>query len=145
LTGFSVQPPARQKIAEIEVGRLDEKNGQLTLLFYPVDAAGQRRRDYHVPLFTSGKRFELAVEVIDWRGTWAFLGERGFYQYVSLSGDGAENVRKDLSVGQRPGGVGGAIFLQQSTTWQGRPAKDLREGEVYDVFLGESLEVTLRK
>ncbi len=149
LSGFTVQPPQRQKIAEIEVGRFDKENGQLTLLFYPVDAAGQRRRDYHVPVFSTGQQFELSVEVFDWRGAWSWLGEKGFYQYLSLGGvpNGTSTgvpARKDLSIRAKPGGVGGMIFLEPSLTSNGKPGKDVSEGDVYDIFLGDKLEIALR-
>lgn len=144
LSAFAQVPPARYKIAEVEVGRTDPVSGQLTLLFYPVDAAGQRRRGYHVPVFTSGKRFELNVEVFKWRAMWSWLGETGFFQYVSLGGDAGANM-KDLKFGEKPAGVGGAMFLAPSTNWTARPGQDVREGDVFDVHLsGEKAEVTLR-
>jgi len=149
LGGFAVQPPSRQKIAEIEVGRIDAANGQLTLLFYPVDAAGQRRREYNVPVFTAGRRFELAIEVFDWRWGWQFLGEKGFYQYISLGGTEASTAAapfvRDLSIRPKPGGVGGAMFLGPSLKWQAKPSHDVKEGDVYEVFLsGDQLELRLR-
>jgi hypothetical protein len=136
VSAFPQLPTARQKIAEIEVGRLDPVSGQLTLLFYPVDAAGQRRRDNHVPVFTNGKRFELIVEVFNWRSMWSWLGESGFYQYVSLSGEPG-SPSKDLTQRPKPGGVGGAMFLRLSPNRVMKPGADVREGEVYDVYLSD--------
>jgi hypothetical protein len=144
LSAFPQSPPSRQKIAEIEVGRIDAVSGQLTLLFYPVDAAGQRRRGYHVPVFTTGKRFSLTMEVFRWRGVWAWLGESGFYQYVSLGGDPG-SPSKDLSQRPKPSGVGGAIFLTPSLNWETTPGADVHEGEVYDVYLSsDAADVKLR-
>lgn len=144
LSTFAPVPIQQQKIAEVEVGRRDPVSGQLTLLFYPVDAAGQRRRGYHVPVFTSGERFEFNVEVFQWRGLWSWLGENGFYQYTSLSGD-AGSVTKRLGTGSRPGGAGGALFLSPSVFWTARPSQEVSEGEVYNVFLsGEQVTVTAR-
>jgi hypothetical protein len=141
LSAFAPVPVKAQKIAEVEVGRRDPVSGQLTLLFYPVDAAGQRRRGYHVPVFTSGERFELNVEVFQWRGMWGWLGERGFYQYTSLGGDSG-SVTKRLGNGVRPGGVGGALFLSPSVFWTARPSQQVVEGEVYHVYLsGEQITV----
>lgn len=144
LSAFPQLPVARQKIAEIEVGRTDPVSGQLTLLFYPVDAAGQRRRGNHVPVFTNGRRFELTVEVFNWRSMWAWLGDSGFYQYLSLSGESG-SASKDLSQRPKPAGVGGALFLRSAPNRAVKPGNDVQEGEVYDVYLsGESAELILR-
>ena len=116
----------------------------MTLLFYPVDAAGQRRRGNHVPVFTNGRRFELTVEVFNWRGMWAWLGDSGFYQYLSLSGENG-SPSKDLSQRPKPGGVGGALFLLSSPNRAVKPGNDVSEGEVYDVYLSDnSAELILR-
>ena len=144
LSAFPQLPTSRPKIAEIEVGRTDPVSGQLTLLFYPVDAAGQRRRGNHVPVFTNGRRFELTVEVFNWRGMWAWLGDSGFYQYLSLSGENG-SPSKDLSQRPKPGGVGGALFLLSSPNRAVKPGNDVSEGEVYDVYLSDnSAELILR-
>jgi hypothetical protein len=143
VSAFAQVPARREKIAEIEVGRADAVNGQLTLLFYPVDAAGQRRRGYNVPVFTRGKSFELNLEVFKWRGLWSWLGETGFFQYVSLSGANGEG--KDLASRAKPGGVGGAMLLSPSVNWTAKPGQDVKEGDVFDVYLSDdSAEVVLR-
>ncbi|MCC6575521.1 MAG: hypothetical protein IT462_17215 [Planctomycetes bacterium] len=150
LAEFSVQPGTRTKIAEIEISKYDRDTGHLRLVFYPADAAGQRRRDYRIPVFTTGQRFELQVEVVEWRGAWGWLGERGFFQFVSLNGrnagalPGSQPQRKDLRVSPTPGGVGALVFLRNATIWRGEPGEDVQDGQIYDLYLGEKLEVELR-
>lgn len=144
VSSFAQVPSTRQKVAEIEVGRTDGVSGQLTLLFYPVDAAGQRRRGYHVPVFTNGKRFELNMEVFKWRGFWSWLGETGFFQFGGLRGSN-DGASKDLSTRPKPGGVGGAMFLGPSLNWSAQPGEDVKEGDIFDVYLSDDkADVVLR-
>lgn len=149
LAEFSVQPDGRAKIAEIEVSEYDEQSGQLRLVFYPADEAGRRRRDYQVPVFTSGSRFNLELEVMEWRAGWNWLGERGFFQFLSVGGqvpEGATLVpsRKDLRVAPTPGGVASFVFLRKAVPWRGGPGATVKNGQIYDVFLGDKLEIELR-
>ena len=150
LAEFSVRPTARAEIAEIEVSGYDAATKQLRLVFYPADAAGQRRRDFKIPVFTSGSRFDLEVEVMEWRTAWAWLGERGFFQFVSIAGsDDAGGVagqptRKGLRVGPTPGGAGAFLFLRGALKWRVSPGQELKDGQIYDLYLGDGLELTLR-
>lgn len=146
LAPFARRPMERRKIAEIEVGRVDPETGRLTFLFYPVDEAGERRRERRVPVFTSGGRFELEVEVVEWRDSWEWLGGPGEFRFKGLSGyddkEGAATAdRRDLSSGSAPGGLGGWLFLKPSTVWSAVPEKACLQGEVFDIYLGERLEV----
>jgi hypothetical protein len=132
-----LQPPRHAKIAEIEVGKLDPEANQLNLLFYPVDRAGRRMSDQRRPVLTSGSQFELDVELVEWRGMWAWLGEGGFYQFVSLSGvqDGFGTMpeRTLLGAADLPQTVGARIFLRRPVPRQIRQVGS--EGEIYNVYL----------
>ena len=134
-SGLPVQPNERSKIAEIEVGRLDTETGQLNLLFYPVDRAGRRQTAQRRPVLTSGREFELIVEVLEWRAAWAWVGEGGFYQFVSLGGvGGADNPEQtELEHADLPRTAGATLFLKAPKRWEVQ--QPCNEGEVYDIFL----------
>ena len=144
-SGLQVQPRERQKIAEIEIGKLDEETGQLNLLFYPVDRAGRRMSSQRRPVLTSGREFELIVEVIEWRSAWLWLGEGGFYQFVSLGGYGAATVNPEkttLEPESIPRTAGATLFLRKPMQWEVR--QPCSEGDVYNIYLSpesDSLEV----
>lgn len=133
---FNVQPQTRQKIAEIEVGRLDSETDQLNLLFYPVNRAGRRLAEARLPVLTSGDQMQLVVEVVQWRGAWSWLGEGGFYQFVSLGGfadDAGSREVTSLETRDVPRTAGATLFLQQPQNWEVR--QELQEGEVYNVYI----------
>lgn len=136
-TSLKVQPRAHQKIAEIEVGKLDEQTDQLNLLFYPVNRAGQRLSTQRRPVLTSGQDFELVVEVIEWRSAWTWLGEGGFYQFVSLGGfdesSGSTSEKTALDPKDLPRTAGATLFLRKPRQWEVR--QPCNEGEVYDVYI----------
>ncbi|MCB9894490.1 MAG: hypothetical protein H6839_08570 [Planctomycetes bacterium] len=144
-SGLQVQPRERRKIAEIEIGKLDEETGQLNLLFYPVDRAGRRMSSQRRPVLTSGREFELIVEVIEWRSAWTWLGEGGFYQFVTLGGYGnpTNNPEKTtLEPESVPRTAGATLFLRKPMQWEVR--QPCAEGDVYDIYLNpgsDSLEV----
>ncbi|MCA8934655.1 MAG: hypothetical protein KDB68_00480 [Planctomycetes bacterium] len=149
-TDLKIQPRTMQKIAEIEVGKLDDQTDQLNLLFYPVNRAGQRQSTQRRPVLTSGRDFELVVEVIEWRAAWDWLGEGGFYQFVSLGGfdDGSAETpeRTALDPEDVPRTAGATLFLRKPRQWEVR--QPCKEGEVYDVFIdpaSSELEVKLHK
>ena len=149
-SGLKVQPRERQKIAEIEVGKLDKQTDQLNLLFYPVNRAGQRLSTQRRPVLTSGNDFELVVEVTEWRGAWTWLGEGGFYQFVSLGGfdDGSGNTPEKTKLDSEdvPRTAGATLFLRKPREWEVR--QPCKEGDVYDVFIdpaSSELEVMLHK
>jgi hypothetical protein len=132
-----VQPAVRHKVAEIEVGRLDAETRQLNLLFYPVDRAGRRQTAQRRPVLTSGHEFELIVQVLEWRSIWTWLGQGGFYQFLSLGGIdpvGGNPEKTSLERAELPSTAGAAMFR--------------KEGEVYDIFLNPDsgeLEITLQQ
>ncbi|MCB9933971.1 MAG: hypothetical protein H6841_11175 [Planctomycetes bacterium] len=143
-SGLQVQPRERQKIAEIEIGKLDEETGQLNLLFYPVDRAGRRLSGQRRPVLTSGHQFELIVEVTEWRSAWTWLGEGGFYQFVSLGGygDGSTPENTTLEPDVLPRTAGATLFLRKPQQWEVR--EPCEEGDVYDIYINPqsgSLEV----
>lgn len=135
--GLKVQPESLQKIAEIEVGKLDRETDQTNLLFYPVDQAGRRQADQRRPVLTSGDQFHLTVEVTRWRDVWSWLGQGGFYQFEALGGydrAGAPAAeRTALDPTRLPGGLGRMVFLRPSVSWEVRQA--CSEGDVYDIML----------
>lgn len=134
---LKTQPADMQKIAEIEIGKLDRETDQTNLLFYPVDRAGRRQAEQRRPVLTSGDQFELQVEVLQWRGMWQWLGDGGFYQFLALGGlepagqPAAE--RTTLDYVNVPRGLGALVFLQAPVTWQVR--QPCAEGDVYDILL----------
>lgn len=134
---LKVQPHDRQKIAEVEVGRLDAETDQLNLLFYPVDRAGRRLAAQRLPVLTSGDQMELVVEVIEWRGAWTWLGEGGFYQFISLGGfnDGSGNTPDVTRLESRdvPRTAGATLFLRRAQQWEVR--QQCNEGDIYDVYI----------
>jgi hypothetical protein len=133
---LNVQPRESSKIAEIEVGKMDLETDQLNLLFYPVDRAGRRMPAQRRPVLTSGREFNLVVEVTEWRTAWRWLGEGGFYQFVSLGGfqDGAPGgERTTLDPTSVPRTAGATLFLRTPRQWDVR--QPCNEGEVYDVWL----------
>lgn len=145
---LNVQPRRERKIAEIEVGKLDPESEQLNLLFYPVDPAGRRLAEQRRPVLTSGEDFELIVEVIQWRSAWSWLGEGGFYQFVSLGGydDGSgETPEKTLLDREAlPRTAGATLFLRQAKQWEVR--QKCEEGEIFDVWLNpENGELQVRE
>jgi len=131
------QPLQYAKIAEIEVGKLDPEANQLNLLFYPVDRAGRRLSDQRRPVLTSGEQFELQVELVEWRSAWSWLGDTGFYQFVSLGGvyDGTGPLSENTVLGaaEMPRTAGARLFLRNPE------ARDVRqvgvEGEIYSIYL----------
>ncbi len=131
------QPAVRRKIAEIEIGKLDEQTDQLNLLFYPVDPAGRRLAEQRRPVLTSGNHFELQVETLQWRWAWDWLGEGGFYQFISLAGYGTRTAsapqRTELETREVPRTVGATLFLRAPQHWEVR--QRCKEGEIYDIFL----------
>ena len=142
LAHFKVQPEVGRKIAEVEVGRYDKETGALTLVFYPVNAAGHRQPKFRKPVFTSGSQMWLEVEVIDWRGGWGWLGGKGFYQFKSLGGftpGGDAPDPKGLDLGKRPTGVGAMIFLRPSRVWEVRDG--CYEGDIFSVYLDQDAVV----
>jgi hypothetical protein len=143
---LSVQPDERRKVAEIEVGRLDPQGGQLNLLFYPVDRAGRRVAEQRRPVLTSGDKFELRAELLRWRGAWEWLGEGGYFQFISLGGvdsrGGITTEQTSLQVRPTPRTFGAMVFLR------GPEPSEVDEhcevGEIYDIYLNAargSLEV----
>lgn len=136
-SGLKSQPESMQKIAEIEVGKLDRESDQTNLLFYPVDRAGRRQAEQRRPVLTSGDHFHLTIEVTQWRGMWGWLGEGGYYQFTALGGtdrNGAPTVeRTGLGGGELPTGLGRAVFLRAPAQWEVRQA--CNEGDVYDILL----------
>jgi len=149
-TNMKTQPRDLQKIAEIEIGKLDRETDQTNLLFYPVDRAGRRQAEQRRPVLTSGDQFELQVEVLQWRGMWQWLGEGGYYQFVALGGlqaagqPAAESTNLDAV--EVPRGLGALIFLQTPVTWQVR--QPCAEGDVYDILLdpqGQALIVRVHE
>lgn len=134
---MKVQPSSLQKIAEIEVGKLDRDTDQTNLLFYPVDRAGRRLAEQRRPVLTSGDQFHLTVEVTQWRGMWRWLGEGGFYQFVALGGYDPAGTpvaeRTSLDPIRLPRGLGRLVFLRGEQAWEVKQA--CREGEVYDIML----------
>lgn len=134
---LNVQPKRERKIAEIEIGKLDAETNQLNLLFYPVDPAGRRLAEQRRPVLTSGEEFELIVEVVQWRSAWEWLGEGGFYQFVSLGGyddgSGDEPEKTALDVEDLPQTAGATLFLRKAKQWEVRQQCD--EGEIFDVWL----------
>lgn len=134
---LNVQPRNERKIAEIEVGKQDPETNQLNLLFYPVDPAGRRLSEQRRPVLTSGGDLELIVEVVQWRSAWEWLGEGGFYQFVSLGGyddgSGAAPEKTLLEKEDLPRTVGATLFLRQPRQWEVR--QRCEEGDVFDVWL----------
>jgi hypothetical protein len=134
---LNVQPARERKIAEIEIGKQDAETGQLNLLFYPVDPAGRRLPAQRRPVLTSGDEFELLVEVIQWRDAWTWLGEGGFYQFISLGGydDGSGETpeKTSLEVRQLPRSAGATLFLRKPKQWEVR--QKCAEGDIFDVWL----------
>ncbi|MBZ0135550.1 MAG: hypothetical protein K8I27_04145 [Planctomycetes bacterium] len=147
-TDLNVQPNQQRKIAEIEVGKLDNETDQLNLLFYPVDPAGRRLPAQRRPVLTSGDELELIVEVIEWRGPWRWLGEGGFYRFVSLGGydDGSGDTpeRTLLDPAGVPRTIGATVFLRKAKQWEVRQICE--EGDIFDVWLNpESGELQVRE
>jgi len=147
-SSLQIQPRELSKIAEIEVGKLDQETNQLNLLFYPVDRAGRRLSGQRRPVLTAGQEFELIVEVIEWRGAWTWLGEGGFYQFVSLGGfgNGATPEKTTLEPKVLPRTAGATLFLRKPKQWEVR--EPCEEGDVYDIFLNPgtgALEVKLQQ
>jgi len=136
-TKMTSQPETLQKIAEIEVGKLDRETDQTNLLFYPVDRAGRRQAEQRRPVLTSGDQFHLAVEVTQWRAMWGWLGEGGYYQFVTLGGadkNGAPVVAPtSLEPIRLPGGLGRAVFLRAPVSWEVH--QTCNEGDIYDILL----------
>lgn len=136
-SGLPVQPQERSKIAEIEIGKQDQETGQLNLLFYPVDRAGMRIPEQRRPVLTSGDSFELQVEVLRWRAMWGWLGESGFYQFISLGGyggaGGASPERTVLDSRIVGRGIGATLFLREPGRPFARQAGE--EGEIYSIYL----------
>ncbi len=132
-----VQPEARRKIAEVEVGRLDPDSGQLNLLFYPVDRAGRRMAEQRQPVLTSGDEFELSMEVLQWRSAWAWLGEGGFFQFISLGGNDSRGVLNPdvtaLDARTLGRSFGALIFLRPPAPV--RILQPCEEGEIYNIYL----------
>lgn len=132
-SGLPVEPVERSKIAEIEVGRMDTDTGQLNLLFYPVDRAGRRQTAQRRPVLTSGREFELIVEVLEWRAAWTWVGEGGFYQFISLGGSGGVGETTSLEHMDVPRTAGATLFLRQPRLWEIQ--QPCGEGDVYDIYL----------
>jgi hypothetical protein len=134
---LSVQPDERRKVAEIEVGRLDPQGGQLNLLFYPVDRAGRRVAEQRRPVLTSGDSFELRAELLRWRGAWEWLGEGGYFQFISLGGvdsrGGFTTEQTSLQVRPTPKTMGAVIFL--GPVQASGVEVPCEEGEIYDIYL----------
>jgi hypothetical protein len=135
--GLQVQPEGRRKVAEIEVGRLDPQGSQLNLLFYPVDRAGRRISDQRRPVLTRGDTFELQAERLEWRGAWRWLGDGGYYQFVSLGGQDSRGALVSESTSLRlrplPRTVGALLFMRSPTPATAREACE--EGKIYDIFM----------
>ena len=145
---LDVQPERERKIAEIEIGKQDSETNQLNLLFYPVDPAGRRLSAQRRPVLTSGDEFELIVEVIQWRSAWTWLGEGGFYQFVSLGGyDDGSGDNPEMTILARenlPQTVGATLFLRKAKQWEVR--QQCEEGEIFDVWLNpENGELQVRE
>jgi hypothetical protein len=134
---LNVQPTEMQKIAEVEVGKLDREFDQTNLWFYRVDSAGRRLADQRRPVLTSGGYFAMQVETVAWRGMWRWLGQRGFYQFVALGGvDSPQTPATNLTPlegARMPGGMGALVFLQPVQAAAAR--ERCTEGMVYDILL----------
>jgi hypothetical protein len=132
-----LQPSAPAKIAEIEVGKYEPETGQLNLLFYPVDRAGRRLSDQRLPVLTSGERFELRLELIEWRRGLAWLGEGGFYQFLTLGGVHDDVTGRPevlvLKTTDVPRSLGARIMLRPSEPREVQ--QQGTEGVVYHVML----------
>jgi hypothetical protein len=132
-----MQPGAPAKIAEIEVGKYEPETGQLNLLFYPVDRAGRRLSDQRLPVLTSGDRFELRVELVEWRRGLAWLGEAGFYQFISLGGVHDDIAQRSevtvLQLSEVPRTLGAQMMLRPSEPREVQQAG--AQGVVYHVIL----------
>ncbi|MDH5641821.1 MAG: hypothetical protein OEY28_11055 [Nitrospira sp.] len=141
MTPFKVQSFERQKIAEIEVGMMNTETNKLTLLYYPVDEAGNRQTAFQVLVFTTGQNLEIEVELMRWRGLWEWLGERGFYQVNSLVGYEKGRMISnpgrldafDKAKAPRPESVAAYLFLRGSEFPKDRTS--CTEGAVFEVFL----------
>jgi hypothetical protein len=149
MSAYPVQAEGKLKVAEIEVGKLDQQTGQLNLVFYPVDRAGRRLPDQRHTVLTSGEAFELRVDTLQWRGMWTWLGEGGFYQFVSLGGRDARGVRDpsttSLGAEDVPNTMGRMVFLRPPE--QAKIEQSCKQGDIYDIYLGSGsvLEVELRQ
>jgi len=144
---LNVQPTGLQKIAEVEVSKLDRDTNQTNLLFYRVDSAGRRRTDQRRPVLTSGTHFVLQIDVVTWRGMWSWLGETGFYRFVALGGVDSPDAPAvnlvSLDAVEMPGGVGQLVFLNRPEPKA--VSQPCAEGEVYDIlFDAESQYLTVR-
>jgi hypothetical protein len=131
-----IQPEGTSKIAEVEIGKLDADSGQLNLLFYPVDSAGRRIAEQRRPVLTNGDHFELELQFLLWRPTLRWLGEGGFFQFVSLGGyaaSGAPLARTMLEPVELPRTVGASFFLRPPSTSVVR--QRCEEGEIYSIIL----------
>lgn len=149
LTGdLPVQPDTRRKIAEIEVGKLDEQTDQLNLLFYPVDRAGRRMAEQRRPVLTSGDYFELEVETLQWRTGWNWLGRGGFYRFIGLAGHDPRGAtqpqRTEFELRPVPRTVGAMVFMRAPQPTLVR--QPCRQGDIYDIVFDPAkgrLEVEL--
>ncbi|MBX3473302.1 MAG: hypothetical protein KF754_02895 [Planctomycetes bacterium] len=134
---LTTQPDSLQKIAEIEVGKLDRDTNQTNLLFYPVDRAGRRQAEQRRPILTSGDHFHLTAQITQWRSMWAWLGEGGFYQFLALGGfdnvGGGATEATSLDPSPLPRGLGRVVFLRAEQAWEVKQA--CKEGEVYDILI----------